>query len=74
MNNTQKRVVKVLERMIEMAKENEGDAEMFSETMEHMLEDIACNDGFGTERQSDPRGDGRGRGGWSMDRVEGIDK
>jgi hypothetical protein len=74
MNETQQRVVKVLERMIEMTQENEGDADMFCDTLEDMLEEIAQNDGFGTERQCDPRGDGRDDKGWSMYHVEGVDE
>lgn len=75
MNKTQQRVVKVLERMIEMTRENEGDADMFCDTLEDMLDEIAQNDGFGTECQCDPRGDGRDRKGWSMHiRVEGVDE
>ena len=69
---TQKRVAKVLARMAAMATSDEDDAEMLSETLEAGLNDLASGDGFGTERQCDPRGDGR-NGDWSMTRVEGID-
>ena len=44
--------------------------------MQEILEDIASNDGFGTERQCDPRGDARNEprhGVYAMDFVEGID-
>lgn len=34
-------------------------ADEVAETLEEFLEDIAMDDGFGTERQLDPRGDGR---------------
>lgn len=34
-------------------------ADEVAETLEAFLEDIAMDDGFGTERQLDPRGDGR---------------
>jgi hypothetical protein len=68
----QQRVAKVLERIAELAKNDEDDADMLAESLEGMLEDIAQNDGFGTERQCDPRGDGR-NGQWSMTRVEGVD-
>ena len=74
MNKTQKRVIKVLERMIELAESDDNDAEMLSDGLESMLDEIAQNDGFGTERTSDPRGDFRDYGGWSMTRVQGIDK
>jgi hypothetical protein len=31
----------------------------YASDIEDMLEEIACNDGFGTEGQCDPRGDQR---------------
>lgn len=34
-------------------------ADEVAENLESFLEDIAMDDGFGTERQLDPRGDGR---------------
>lgn len=34
-------------------------ADEVAESLESFLEDIAMDDGFGTERQLDPRGDGR---------------
>jgi len=71
MNYTQRCVIKVLERMIEMAKANEDDADMFAEVLDDALDDIHGSDGFGTEGQDDPRGDFR-NGEWSMDNVEGV--
>lgn len=69
---TQERVAKVLERMQAMAAASEEDAAMFSEMLEAALNDISYDDGFGTEAQNDPRGDGRD-GEWSMDWVAGVD-
>jgi hypothetical protein len=69
MNKTQKNVITVLERMVQMAKDNNDDAKMFSDAMQFMLEDIHSNDGFGTEGQCDPRGDFR-NGKWSMSKIE----
>lgn len=68
----QQRVVKVLERMIAMAKDSKDDAEMFADELEPMLTEVHGNDGFGTEGQCDPRGDFR-NGRWSMKKVEGVD-
>lgn len=68
----QQRVVTVLNRMIEMAKEDPDYAEIFSDGLECLLDEIHGDDGFGTEGQSDPRGDFR-EGNWSMDNVEGLD-
>lgn len=68
----QKRVVKVLENMIQMAKDNTDDAEMFADMLENALTDVHGMDGFGTEGQCDPRGDFRD-GRWSMSKVQGID-
>ena len=69
---TQKRVALVLNRLAAMAANDEDDATMISESLDEMLDDIHGGDGFGTEGQSDPRGDGR-NGTWSMNRVEGFD-
>jgi hypothetical protein len=68
----QLRVAKVLERMAAMAAENNSDAKMFADALDDMLDEIASDDGFGTEQQMDPRGDGRS-GRPSMKRVEGVD-
>jgi hypothetical protein len=48
-------------------------AEAYAEMLEHMLDMLGQNDVFGTEGQSDPRGDQR-NGLWTIDRVEGLDK
>lgn len=69
---TKLRVEKVLERMIELVKDDDDYAIMFSEGLEEMLNDIYMDDGFGTEGQCDPRGDFRNDN-WSMNRVEGVD-
>lgn len=58
--------------MIKLAKEDETYAEMFSLILENGLQSIADDDGFGSELQCDPRGDGR-NGEFSMDILEGID-
>jgi hypothetical protein len=69
---TQKRVVVVVDRMLESVRKDQQEAIHFSEMLEEMLADIRRNDGFGTEGQCDPRGDFR-NGDWHMERVEGID-
>lgn len=71
MTPTQKNVVAVLDRMKAMALADEDDAQMLADGLQDMLEEIAGNDGFGTERQCDPRGDFR-NGEWSMERVEDV--
>ena len=73
MNNTQKRVGAVLIRLIEIANTSPDDAEILSEELEDMLNDLLHDDFFGTDGQNDPRGDFR-NGQWSMTRVEGVDK
>jgi hypothetical protein len=65
MRKVQKNVVTVLKRMVASAEKDAGDAEMFSEGLENMLDDIHMDDGFGTEGQCDPRGDSR-NGKWSI--------
>ena len=69
----QKRVVRVLARLMKMAKADDGDAGGISEMLEAGLTDLQCNDFFGTEGQNDPRGDFRDAD-WSMSYVQGIDK
>ena len=73
MNIKQKRTVKVLENMIALVKEDEDYAQMFSVSLECELSDMRCGDAFGTEGQSDPRGDQREGDEFSMDYVQGID-
>lgn len=73
MTITQDRVVKVLDRIKQQVLDDDQEAEMWSESLNDLLEDMLSNDYFGTEGQSDPRGDFR-NGEWSMDRVEGVDK
>lgn len=72
MTKNQVRLHKVLTRMIELNKEDESFSECINDGLDGVLEDFAMDDGFGTERQLDPRGDGRD-GEWSMDRVQGVD-
>lgn len=72
MNKAQQRVTKVLGRLAEYCLSDEDVAGWLSEDLEKMLTEIHNDDGFGTEGQSDPRGDFR-NGEWSMSRVEGID-
>lgn len=69
---TQKRVVKVLDNMKAMALEDDDNAAMFAEMLENNLNELNGEDAFGTEGQSDPRGDFR-NGSWNMDKVEGLD-
>jgi len=73
MNIQQKRTIKVLENMLELVKDDEDYANFFADAMNPMLEDLLCNDAFGTEGQSDPRGDGR-EGRYTMYHVMGVDE
>ena len=74
LNDCQKRVITVLERLIAIAKDNEGDAEVLADTLDDYLDSLAQDDFFGTEQQMDPRGDFRGNPyRWSMHQVEGVD-
>lgn len=66
------RLVRVLERLTEMARTDEDFAESFSTDLEPLLDEIHGQDGFGTEGQSDPRGDFR-NGTWNIYHVEGLD-
>jgi hypothetical protein len=72
LNKQQSRLKLVLEHMIDHIMCDEKTAELIAEELEIMLNKIRDDDGFGTEAQDDPRGDGR-NGDWSIDFVEGID-
>jgi hypothetical protein len=72
MSAQQKRVLKVLDRMKQLVKDAKNNADAFSDMLEDSLDELAGLDFFGTEQQSDPRGDFR-NGNWSMTCVEGVD-
>lgn len=59
MTKYQKNLLIVLPRLIDMVDEDEDFAEGFAHDLEVLLNDIAWQDGFGTEQQCDPRGDFR---------------
>lgn len=59
MGNTQKTLPVVLARMIQMVNEDEDFSDILAEELEVWLDNLAMDDFFGTERQSDPRGDFR---------------
>jgi hypothetical protein len=69
----QKRNQLVLQRLIEFSNEGNEFAKEIAFGLEVMLDDLASDDFFGTERQCDPRGDCRDEN-WTMKKVEGIDK
>lgn len=73
MKKLQKNCITVLSRLAKMCEEDEEFAEMFSGDLETILTEIHSQDGFGTEGQSDPRGDFR-NGRWSMGKVEPAGK
>lgn len=60
----------VFERLLNMAREDEGDAEIICESMDDYLDELQGNDFFGTESQMDPRGDFRDGDQWSLSRGE----
>lgn len=68
----QQRVSKVLQRLLIETHEDKHLAEKLVSGLETMLNQIHDDDGFGTEGQSDPRGDFRD-GDWSMTKVQGVD-
>lgn len=68
--SVQNNVTTVLNRLAQMTEYDEDFAEQFAEDLEVLLDEIASQDGFGTERQSDPRGDFR-EGEWSLlDKIQ----
>lgn len=48
---------------------NKAEVEQYAQSLDDILDEIASNDGFGTEQQCDPRGDFRNQK-WSMWNVE----
>ena len=56
----QQRNALVLKRLLSYCEDADG-AETLAESLDCMLDDLASQDFFGTERQSDPRGDARNR-------------
>lgn len=65
MSKIQKNLLVVLPRIVKLVEEDEDFAESFAEDLEDLLDSIAMDDGFGTERQCDPRGDFRVKE-WSL--------
>jgi hypothetical protein len=65
MSKIQQNVVTVLKRMVAQAEASVDDAEAYAENLETMLDELSGYDFFGTEGQTDPRGDGRD-GQWSI--------
>lgn len=69
MKQLQKNCITVLMRLAKMCEADEDFAYALIDDLENLLNDIHSQDGFGTEGQSDPRGDFR-NGEWSMLKVE----
>ncbi|WKV20495.1 hypothetical protein 16Q_102 [Pseudomonas phage 16Q] len=65
MTRIQENLILVYTRLIELVKEDEGLAEHLAYSLESDLDEVAMDDGFGTERQCDPRGDMRVKE-WSL--------
>lgn len=69
MKKLQQNCVTVLNRLAKMCEEDEDFAKSLSGDLDTLLDEIQSQDGFGTEAQSDPRGDFR-NGRWSMKKIE----
>lgn len=70
MNKIQKNLSVVIPRLVDVVADDEYFASDFATVLEQLLDQYASNDGFGTERQSDPRGDFRDKE-WSLfDKVQ----
>ena len=69
MKKLQKNCVTVLHRLAKMCEEDAEFAQTLASDLDTMLDEIQSQDEFGTEAQSDPRGDFR-NGRWSMKKVE----
>lgn len=73
MNDIQDRVLQVLKRMIEQVKEDEQYAEVYALSLDSELDYLHSDDFFGSEGQSDPRGDFRDGMYSCQYRVQGVD-
>lgn len=69
MKKLQTNCITVLNRLAKMCEDDEDFAEALSSDLNAMLDEIHSQDGFGTEGQSDPRGDFR-NGRWTMKKIE----
>lgn len=67
-----KRLETIFGRLIAQAKEDEEAAAIIADEIDSMIENLANDDFFGTEGQSDPRGDMRD-GAWDITNVQGVD-
>lgn len=56
---TQTKLINCLNKMIKMSTEDTENAEMFAGMLDYGLDELSCEDAFGTEGQCDPRGDQR---------------
>lgn len=65
MTKYQKNLATVLPRILKLVEDDEDFAEYLVDCLEIDLDEWASNDGFGTERQCDPRGDFRNQE-WSL--------
>ena len=69
MNKVQKNVLTVLDRIKQQVIDSEDDADGYAEALDAMLNNLNVYHFFGTEAQSDPRGDYR-NGDWSIHKIE----
>ena len=67
----QKKIELILERIRSACEKDSDDREMYRDAIGAMLDQLHEQDAFGTEGQSDPRGDFR-NGNWSMRKIEGF--
>lgn len=54
---TKRNIRKVLTAIADRCDKDDGDAQTYVEELTLMLDELHCNDFFGTEGQLDPRGD-----------------
>jgi len=71
MTLSQRRLKRVLERIMDVAEEDEDFLDFICDELDKSLDTYNGEDGFGTEGQNDPRGDFR-EGNWSMWLVQGV--
>jgi hypothetical protein len=72
MKNAHQRVTKVFKELSDISEANTQDSIDICDALEEMLNNMNDNNFFGSERQNDPRGDGR-KGEFCMSYIDGID-
>lgn len=73
MNKVQRNLIEVLDNIKQSVTLDPDEAKVYAHELDLLLDQLAVNDFFGTEQQSDPRGDFRNEN-WSIKKKVQIRK